>query len=449
MGQQERDVISRQRETVDELQTNITIMTEYEKVTGKGSGQELSGGNEWFIVNGKNGNQSVYKTTKTNKSAPIKSTMEKANAAGWYSKDFMTGRELKLQEEKEKLRKKEVEIAQKAKEEQERIESKRLQQVVDAEAAAEKLRLEQEGIALKAKEEDDRIKREAVEQLSQSDRNYIKYVFDWYDKEPKDGCIELNELKDALSAAGYDASTAEQMLNEYDKNGNGNIDYDEFEVWCAVTNAVEAWKKSNAAFNQTNSSEEEESSEEEVKRDEEEDKLSTMTVSDLKKYAANLNTKKKKTVQGYSDFRKGDQKELADLIRTAESKMAIVPPGELSEMLNNMTDDWASSDEELNFALDSENEDMEFAASSSIDTDDSDMDFAESSDKKTSSGLEFAESSHTSSGLDFAASSAVDSDKYDDFAVSSSVETDSDLDFASSKTSSGIDFAESSTVESD
>merc|ERR1712166_750905 len=464
MGQQERDVISRQRETVDELQTNITIMTEYEKVTGKGSGQELSGGNEWFIVNGKNGNQSVYKTTKTNKSAPIKSTMEKANAAGWYSKDFMTGRELKLQEEKEKLRKKEVEIAQKAKEEQERIESKRLQQVEDAEAAAEKLRLEQEGIALKAKEEDDRIKREAVEQLSQSDRNYIKYVFDWYDKEPKDGCIELNELKDALSAAGYDASTAEQMLNEYDKNGNGNIDYDEFEVWCAVTNAVEAWKKSNAAFNQTNSSEEEESS------DEEEDKLSTMTVSDLKKYAANLNTKKKKTVQGYSDFRKGDQKELADLIRTAESKMAIVPPGELSEMLNNMTDDWASSDEELNFALDSENEDMEFAASSSIDTDDSDMDFAESSDKKTSSGLdfavsssietdsdlassEFAESAHTSSGLEFAASSAVDSDKSEDFAVSSSVETDSDLDFAESsgKTSSGsgLEFAESSAVESD
>ena len=164
-----------------------------------------------------------------------------------------------------------------------------------------------------------------------------------------------------------------------------------------------------------------------------------------------MNKKKKKTVQGYSDFHKGDEKELADLIRTAESKMSIVPPGELSEMLNNMTDDWASSDEELNFAMDSENEDMEFAASSAVDTDDSDLDFAESSDKKTSSGLEFAESSHTSSGLEFAASSAVDSDKSEDFAVSSSVETDSDLDFAESsgKTSSGLDFAESSAVESD
>jgi len=375
-------------------------------------------------------------------------------------------------------------------------------------------------------------KQETVEQLSQSDRDYIKYVFDWYDKEPKDGRIELSELKDALSAAGYDAHAAEQMLNEYDKDRNGNLDYDEFEVWCAVTNAVESWKKSNAEFTKMNwhvedlsniknythvrlngtpgtlkksknkfsfkadtagsaykfiraprqqtfevenTSSEEESSdeeeandeeeakrdteeevkrdtEEEVKRDaEEDDALSTMNISDLKKRAVVLNKKKKGTVTGYSKLRKGDEKKLADLIRTAESKMSIVPPGELSEMLNNMTDDWASSDEELNFAMDSENEDMEFAASSAVDTDDSDLDFAESSDKKTSSGLEFAESSHTSSGLEFAASSAVDSDKSEDFAVSSSVETDSDLDFAESsgKTSSELDFAESSAVESD
>jgi len=112
----------------------------------------------------------------------------------------------------------------------------------------------------------------------------------------------------------------------------------------------------------------EESSEEQVK----DDKLSGMTMTDLKNYAAKLNKKKKKTVQGYSNFRAGQEKELADLIRTSESTMSIVPPGELSEMLNNMTDDWASSDEELNFAVDSENEDMDFAASSAVDTDDSD-----------------------------------------------------------------------------
>merc|ERR1712166_243430 len=433
--------------------------------------------------------------------------------------------EVEAEKAAEKLRKEQAEITRKKQDDDDRIERERQQQ-----EAAEKLRLEQEDNKERerlkqqvdaAEETADNLqkkitqleatRREAikqVEQLSQSDRDYIKYVFDWYDKEPKDGRIELSELKDALSAGGYDVFAAEQMLNEYDKDGNGNLDYDEFEMWCAVTNAVESWKKSNAAFNQTNwrvedlsniknythvrlngtpgtlkksknkfsfkadtagsaykfiraprqqtfeventSSEEESSEEEEVKR-EKEDELSTMTLSDLRKYAAKLNEKKKKTVQGYSKFRKGDEKDLADLIRTAESKMSIVPPGELSEMLNNMTDDWASSDEELNFAMDSENEDMEFAASSAVDTDDSDLDFAESSDKKTSSGLEFAESSHTSSGLEFAASSAVDSDKSEDFAVSSSVETDSDLDFAESsgKTSSGLDFAESSAVESD
>merc|ERR1712166_1428270 len=467
--------------------------------------------------------------------------------------------EVEAEKAAEKLRKEQAEITRKKQEDDDRIERERQQQ-----EAAEKLRLEQEDNKERerlkqqvdaAEEAADNLqkkitqleatRREAikqVEQLSQSDRDYIKYVFDWYDKEPKDGRIELSELKDALSAGGYDVFAAEQMLNEYDKDGNGNLDYDEFEMWCAVTNAVESWKKSNADFNQTNwrvedlsniknythvrlngtpgtlkksknkfsfkadtagsaykfiraprqqtfegentSSEEEvkrdeeeevkrdteeevkRDAEEEVKRDaeeeakrnaeeevkrEEEDELSTMTLSDLRKYAAKLNKKKKKTVQGYSKFRKGDEKDLADLIRTAESKMSIVPPGELSEMLNNMTDDWASSDEELNFAMDSENEDMEFAASSAVDTDDSDLDFAESSDKKTSSGLEFAESSHTSSGLEFAASSAVDSDKSEDFAVSSSVETYSDLDFAESsgKTSSGLDFAESSAVESD
>ena len=250
-----------------------------------------------------------------------------------------------------------------------------------------------------------------------------------------------------------------------------------------------------------NSEQKQDDSSEEKQDDssEEEDTYTNMGITDLKKVAVKLNKKKAKSVQGYSKLRAGDEEELRNLIRDAESKMSppveaeeddnseedaveedeeneekpslinralnqlnpfssentvkeevsTVPGGELSEMLNNMTDDWASSDEELNFAMDSENEDMEFAASSAVDTDDSD--FAESSDKKTSSDLEFAESSHTSSGLEFAASSAVDSDKSGDFAVSSSVETDSDLDFAESsgKASSGLDFAESSAVESD
>ena len=55
-------------------------------------------------------------------------------------------------------------------------------------------------------------------------------------------------------------------------------------------------------------------------------------------------------------------------------------PGDLSAMIQNMSDNWVSSDEELDFAEQSENESLEFAASSSLDTD-SDMDFAQSSER--------------------------------------------------------------------
>ena len=145
-------------------------------------------------------------------------------------------------------------------------------------------------------------------------------------------------------------------------------------------------------------------------------------------------------------------------------------PGELSAMIQNMTDDWISSDEELDFAEQSENE-FPFAASSSLDTD-SDMEFAQSSEKgessekgKTSSGMEFAESSaaETDSDMEFAESSekgesSTGSEKGKtssgmSFPCSSAAETDSDMEFAESSdkisSASGMEFAESSAVESD
>ena len=116
-------------------------------------------------------------------------------------------------------------------------------------------------------------------------------------------------------------------------------------------------------------------------------------------------------------------------------------PGELSAMIQNMADEWVSSDEELmDFAEASEAESMEFAASSSLDTD-SDLDFAQSSERSahplSSEEEESSEKGKTSSGMEFAESSAA--------------ETDSDMEFAetSDKTSSGLEFAESSAVESD
>ena len=89
-------------------------------------------------------------------------------------------------------------------------------------------------------------------------------------------------------------------------------------------------------------------------------------------------------------------------------------PGDLTNMLANMSDDWASSEDELNFAEESEGEmpktssELEFAESSTIETD-SDLDFAEDTSKSKSSGLEFAESStvETDSGKETVSSSGL------------------------------------------
>ena len=417
----QHDINERQQEKQRASTSTMNIMKEYDAVTGKNSGQENSGGNQWFIVK-----TNVYKTTKTNNSPPRKKTMGEANAAGWYSKDFFDQQTIGDETVKQAFLQEQEEITRKNKEEDARLEQERLQLEKDTQ---------------------EKERQSLVEKLSVADKEYIKYVFDWYDKDPKDGHIELSELTNALTAVGSDSSAAKEMLLEYDKDGNGNIDYDEFVIWCATTNAVQSWKKSNLTFGR-----------EQIV----EDKYSKMTMSELKKYAAKLNKKKKKTIQKYSELRTGDEETLREMIRASESKMSTItqPSGELSEMLQNMTDDWVSSDEELNFAVESENEDLEFAASSAIDTDDSDMDFAEvivKTKSAQSSGVEFAQSSGVefaqSSDVEFAQSSGVEFAQSSDveFAASSAIDTDSDMEFATSsgKNSSGLDFADSSAVESD
>ena len=128
------------------------------------------------------------------------------------------------------------------------------------------------------------------------------------------------------------------------------------------------------------------------------------------------------------------------LVESDTEELWAAKPGDLSAMIDSMSADWVSSDEELmDFAEASEGESMEFAASSSLDTD-SDLDFAQSSERSAhplSSEEESSEKGKNSSGMEFAESSAA--------------ETDSDLEFAetSEKTSSGLEFAESSAVESD
>jgi len=162
-----------------------------------------------------------------------------------------------------------------------------------------------------------------------------------------------------------------------------------------------------------------------------------------------------------------------------------VPAGELTAMLANMTDDWASSEDELNFAEESDTEEMQFAESSALEHNDSGaLEFAESSAFETDSdhdigsmkpslGLDALE--HNDSGaLEFAESSAIETDSEHEelsaledngsgaleFAESSAIETDSDHDIGSMKPSLGLgalehndsgalEIAESSAIKTD
>ena len=97
----------------------------------------------------------------------------------------------------------------------------------------------------------------------------------------------------------------------------------------------------------------------------------------------------------------------------------LVPSGELTEMLTNMSSDWATSDDELNFAEDSANEFEEEAmafAESSSGHDTSELVFAETSSGNDANEMVFAGSSESfSSALEFAESS--------DFAMTSDSDT--------------------------
>ena len=115
-------------------------------------------------------------------------------------------------------------------------------------------------------------------------------------------------------------------------------------------------------------------------------------------------------------------------------------PGDLSMMLAEMSDDWATSEDELNFA---EESDSEFKSSSGVD-------FAESS---ATSGPDFAESSSaetddesliSSNALSFAESSASDGPV---IPSSDAMEFAESSDAVSEKKTSDIDFAESSDYD--
>jgi hypothetical protein len=163
-------------------------------------------------------------------------------------------------------------------------------------------------------------------------REKIQKAFNLYDSND-DNSISIDELQRGYDAVGKKNAekAALKALREHDSDNDGKLSFEEFETWSLQTNAVDYWEKTNA--------------------------IDTWT-------------------------------------KIKENNMSIVPSGELSEMLMNLSDDWATSDDELNFAEDSDNENeektMAFAGSSSGHVDN--MVFAETSDSM-SPNLEFAESS--------------------------------------------------------
>ena len=65
--------------------------------------------------------------------------------------------------------------------------------------------------------------------LTEDEVMEIKEAFDLFDTD-KSGEIDVNELKKALTNLGIDAKNQnlQNMLADIDKNGNANIDFDEF-----------------------------------------------------------------------------------------------------------------------------------------------------------------------------------------------------------------------------
>ena len=57
----------------------------------------------------------------------------------------------------------------------------------------------------------------------------IKEAFELFDTD-KDGALDYHELKVAMRALGFDVKKAEvlKLLREFDKNGQGLIEFDDF-----------------------------------------------------------------------------------------------------------------------------------------------------------------------------------------------------------------------------
>ena len=183
--------------------------------------------------------------------------------------------------------------------------------------------------------------------------------------------------------------------------------------------------KTEEASNQTESEEEDKNVLEESSEEEEDD-------SELQAEIAILQAEIDKREENNNNS-PGESKDnrigvLQEQLVRLKSMLQSVPSGELTAMLMNMSDDWAESDEELNFAPSSVDDDMSMLYMN---------DFAMSSGDE---GMEFATSS-SDEKMKFATSSGDEGMK---FATSSS---DDALKFATSSSDDGLKFADSSSLD--
>lgn len=63
--------------------------------------------------------------------------------------------------------------------------------------------------------------------LSEEQKAEIKSIFVLYDTN-NNGTLEKKELIDALSATGYDDDEIEEMFEDFDQDGDNEIDFEEF-----------------------------------------------------------------------------------------------------------------------------------------------------------------------------------------------------------------------------
>lgn len=346
-----------------------------------------------------------------------------------------------------KAKKEKEEAEARAKKEQEEAEARaKAQADAEAKAIAEAERIAQEAAEAEKKKAEQQAQnkvmtraqrqREAmIEKREAMIEEYVRNVFETWDTDESQG-LSRSEIRTALEAYNRQPGLTFKILDLFDENSDKVLSFEEFQQWVRETKAdeqitLDAWKKMRDIIRTTRS-----------KRQ--------------------INDKVVKALTNKESLKL--MPEDSDIQRMA---VGFSPKaGELSQIMNDMSDQVASEDDELQFAMESEveteddaamnSEHFEFAESSAAETD-SDLDFAESSTvEKSESNLEFAESSaaektaSTDTELDFAESSAVEKSSVGhstdlDFAESSAVETEDDTTFKSS----GLDFAESSAVESD